>query len=304
MIKRFGLFVLVNIAVMFTLNLLANLVFGVYFKTGLPTGQYQMLMIWCLLWGMGGAFISLLISKRMAIWGMGLRVLDPATFNSDERRLVLTVHRLAQSAGLPKMPDVAIYSSQDVNAFATGPSRSNSLVAVSTGLLSAMNHQEVEGVLAHEVSHIANGDMVTMTLLQGVLNSFVLFFSKILSRIIASNIGRQDDEGKSPSYLLMFVIEMVLQVVFGLLAGLVVSAFSRHREYRADAGGARLAGRTAMIRALQRLKAQSGVYEEAHAGDQFQNLKISGKRSGIMALFASHPPLEDRIRALETAQVL
>lgn len=299
MIKRISLFLLVNLAVMLMLNLVIKIL-GIESYISASGINYQSLMLFCLVWGMGGAFISLLISKRMAIWTMRLRLLDPNSFNHDEQRLVQTVHRLAQSANLSKMPDVAIYDSPEVNAFATGPSKDNSLVAVSTGLLSAMSSQEVEGVLGHEVSHIANGDMVTLTLLQGVLNAFVLFFAKVLAWMAASAMSRNsDDDSSSPSWGLAFVIEMALQIVFGVLASIVVAWFSRYREYRADAGGAMLAGKGAMIRALQRLQSASQIVTNDPRAHELKNFKISGGMSGFLALFASHPPLEDRIRALQ-----
>ena len=301
MIKRLGLFFLINMAVMVTLNLVVWVVMGLYGKTGLPMGSYGSLAVFCLVWGMGGSLISLLISKRMAIWTMGLEVIDPDTMNPEKRRLVQTVHRLAQSAHLPKMPDVAIYESPDVNAFATGPSRSNSLVAVSTGLLHSMSTQEVDGVLGHEVSHIANGDMVTMTLLQGVLNAFVLFFSKILAFAISSALAKgENDRDQSPSRMVTFLVEMVLQVVFGIAAHMILAWFSRYREYRADRGGADLAGKMSMIRALERLKAVTSREPIlAQADDHLQNFKISGSSSGFLALFSTHPPLEERIKALQ-----
>lgn len=298
MLRRIGLFMLVNIAIMVMLNIVINIL-GLNNYITSSGLNYPSLMLFCLFWGMGGAFISLLISKRMAIWTMRLRILDENSYHQEERRLVQTVHRLAQSANLSKMPTVAIYDSPEVNAFATGPSKSNSLVAVSTGLLSSMSSQEVDGVLGHEISHIANGDMVTMTLLQGVLNAFVMFFAKVLAWAVASALNKSSDEDSRPSFFLTFAIEMVLQIVFGIGASLVVAWFSRFREYRADAGGANLAGKAAMIRALQRLQSVSQVEVDDSRSQAMQNFKISGGKSNFLALFATHPPLSDRIRALQ-----
>lgn len=300
MLKRVFLFVLVNLGVMITLNVIINLL-GIgpsFSRAGINYGN---LMMFCLVWGMGGALISLMISKQMAKWTMGLRILDPRSLHMDEQRLVATVHRLSAGAGLTTMPEVAVYDSPEVNAFATGPSRSNSLVAVSTGLLNAMSSQEVDAVLGHEVSHIANGDMVTMTLLQGVLNAFVMFFAKVIAWVVASSM-QKDNEESQPSFLVRFLVEMVLQIVFGLLASMIVAWFSRYREYRADQGGAQLAGRSSMINALMRLNALSSVEVSDPRAAELANFKISSKASGFLALLASHPPLEDRIQRLSQQQ--
>ena len=299
MIKRIGLFLMVNIAVMVMLNVILRVLGLGHYLTA--TGiNYPSLMVFCLVWGMGGAFISLMLSKFLAKRTMGLRILDPESLNSDERRLVGTVHRLAQSAGLEKMPEVGVYSSPEVNAFATGPSRNNSLVAVSTGLLSTMTTQEVDGVLGHEVSHIANGDMVTMTLVQGVMNAFVLFFAKAIAWAAASAMSRGDQDS-GPSWGVAFLIEMVLQVVFGLLAAIVVAWFSRYREFRADAGAAELTGSQSMIRALTRLQQVSGIETSDPRQEALSNFKISGGKSSFLALLSSHPPLDERIAALQRA---
>lgn len=293
MLKRFGLFALVNIAIMVTISFVVSIL-GL--EPHLQGVGYEGLLLWSLLWGMGGAFISLMLSKTLVIRGMGLTVIDPSTTDSFERTLVTTVHHLAKGAHLPAMPTVAVYDSPEVNAFATGPSKSNSLVAVSTGLLRNMNQNEVNAVLAHEVSHIANGDMVTMTLIQGVMNSFVLFFSFIVSKLIAASL-RSDERGSS--YMMEFMIRMALQVVFGLLGSIVVNWFSRHREYRADAGAGSLVGRQDMIAALSRLKQNSRLPQDvSHDEPAYASLKISGK-DAFSALFSTHPSLDDRIRKLK-----
>jgi heat shock protein HtpX len=258
-------------------------------------------MAFCLIWGMGGAFISLLISRLMAKWMMGVQVIDPNTHDPELQWLVQTVHGLSRSAGLPAMPEVGIYDSGDLNAFATGPTKSRSLVAVSTGLLQRMSREEVEGVLGHEVAHIANGDMVTMTLIQGIVNAFVMALARILGFAIAQAIGgRRDEEGRSSgiSTIAYHISVFVLEMVFMILGTLVVAWFSRQREFRADAGGARLAGRDAMIRALQRLQAE---YETLSSEEQpaLATLKISSRGSGIMRFFSTHPQLEERIARLK-----
>jgi heat shock protein HtpX len=215
-----------------------------------------------------------------------------------------TVHDLARTAGLPN-PEVGIYESDEVNAFATGPTKNRALVAVSTGLLRRMNSRQVAGVLAHEVTHIANGDMVTMTLIQGVVNAFVLFLSRVLAFAISQALRSRDDRdgGGWLSYLLV----ILFQIVFSILGSIVVCSFSRWREFRADAGGAHLAGRNSMIdalRGLQRLQNQEALAAGAQQAQAFQSLKISGRPSVFMALFATHPPLEDRIARLEQATAL
>jgi heat shock protein HtpX len=238
---------------------------------------------------MGGAFISLLLSRAIAKMMMGVQLVDGRTGNPELDWLHRTVARLTQQAQLP-MPQVGFYDSAEVNAFATGPSKSRSLVAVSSGLLRSMRQDEIEGVLAHEVAHIKNGDMVTMTLIQGVVNAFVMF----LSRIIASVVRQAADERYA--YLLSMVVTIVLDIVLGILGMIVVAWFSRAREFRADAGGAALAGRGQMIAALRRLQTSKQLVDMSQP--EMATLKISGGR--IMGLFSTHPPLEERIRALES----
>ena len=296
MIRRLGLFFLVNMAIIITISIITSAL-GLNRYVSSQGIDYQMLLGFCLVWGMAGSFISLMLSKQMAKWGMRLQVIGNSSRSQDEAWLYQTVQRLSRGAKLPKMPEVAIYDSPELNAFATGPSKSNSLVAVSTGLLHGMSRDEVEAVLAHEVSHVANGDMVTMTLIQGVINAFVMFFAKIVAWGVANAMRSNDDEG--PSYMLAFVVEMACYVVFGLLGSLVVNWFSRQREFRADAGAAKLSGSSKMINALQRLK--SGLNIEA--GDQpkeMASLKISGGESW-MALLSTHPSLDDRISRLKNA---
>ena len=289
--KRILLFIATNIAIMVMLNIVLA-VLGVA-GYNLPGGgiDYAALMVFCLVWGMGGAIISLLISRFIAKKAMGVQLVDGRTGNADLDWLHRTVARLAQQAQLP-MPEVGFYESPEVNAFATGPSKSRSLVAVSSGLLRGMRQDEVEGVLAHELAHIKNGDMVTMTLLQGIVNAFAMF----LSRIIASIVRNAMDERYA--YIVSMVVTIVLDIVFMIIGAMVVAWFSRAREFRADAGGAALAGRGNMIAALRRLQSTKMLVDNTQP--ELATLKISGGKA--MLLFATHPPLEERIRALETAR--
>lgn len=252
---------------------------------------------------MGGAFISLALSRQMAKWMMGVkvidpRVIDPATRESELQGLVQTVHHLCRAAGLTTMPQVGIYQSPEPNAFATGPTKARSLVAVSTGLLQRMNEKELEGVLGHEISHIANGDMVTMTLLQGVVNAFVMFLARAIAFAIAQAGNRRDDDNRGFSYGSYFLVQFALEIVFMILGSMVVAWFSRYREFRADAGGARLAGRDKMIGALEALQRNLDIIDP-RTKPAFQSLQISSRRGGFLRLFSTHPPLGERIRRLQ-----
>jgi heat shock protein HtpX len=302
MTKRIFLLLLVNLLVMTTITLVLGLLgVGRYF----PEGGLAGLAMFSLVWGFGGAFISLALSRLMAKWMMGVQVIPPNTSDPTLRQLVETVHALARNAGLP-LPEVGIYESAEVNAFATGPSKSRALVAVSTGLLQRMGDREVEGVLGHEVTHIANGDMVTMTLIQGVVNAFVLFLSRVLAFVISQAMRSRDDREGGGGGAIEFLLVIVFQIVFSILGSIVVCWFSRQREYRADAGGARLAGRQNMINALVtlgRLNDPEVAAAEAQRAQAFQSLKISGQRGGFLALLATHPPIEERIARLERGAV-
>ena len=301
MFKRIFLFILTNILVVVTISILLS-IFGVNHyieRSGSRYGlNYQKLLIVCLVWGFVGAFISLLLSKVMAKWTMGLTVIDPRAASGNEAQLVQLVHRLARQSKLPAMPEVAIYESNEINAFATGPTRGSSLVAVSSGLLHSMSWDEVEGVLGHEIAHIANGDMVTMTLLQGVVNAFVMFFSRVLAFAISTAMTRSDDERESsfPTMLNM-ILTIVLDILFTLLGSFIVAAFSRWREFHADAGGANLAGRGKMVAALERLRTTIEAVDNSQA-PAMAAFKISNK-GGFLALFSTHPPLEERIARLK-----
>ncbi len=293
--KRVLLFFATNILVVVTLSIVLRVLgIGNYFTAqGI---DYGALLAFCFVWGMGGAFISLGISRIMAKWMMGVKLIDP-TRPGPHSHLVDTVHRLAQQAKLPAMPEVGVYQSPEINAFATGPTKSRALVAVSSGLLERMSRDEMEGVLAHEVAHIANGDMVTMTLIQGVINAFVMFFARVIAYAVTSNMRAES------RMMVTWMITIALEIGLGVLGYMVIAWFSRHREYRADAGGALYAGKQKMIGALQVLQ---GAYGREHARGEdkpaIASLKISGKQTGFMALMATHPPLTDRIARLRAAQ--
>lgn len=287
--KRIFLFLITNILIVVTISIVLS-VLGVQPWLQANGINYNALIVFCLVWGFGGAFISLLISKMMAKWMMGVKIIDQNVHDPDLQWVRETTLRLAKSAGLPKNPEVGYYDSPEMNAFATGPSKSNSLVAVSTGLLQRMNRKEVEGVLAHEVAHIANGDMVTMTLVQGVVNAFVMF----ISRVIVHTLSQFLDEKQRP--LVQFFGVIFFEIILGILGMMVVAAFSRAREFRADRGGATLGGRENMILALRALQRQTGIPMQE---DSLSAMKISGGKPGWMQFFSTHPPLEARIAALE-----
>ncbi|WPC72202.1 protease HtpX [Vibrio porteresiae] len=283
--KRVLLFLATNLAVVLVLSVVLNIVYAV---TGIRSGSLSGLLVLAAVFGFGGSFISLLMSKRIALMSVGAMVIESPR-NEMEHWLVQTVSRQAKQAGIG-MPTVAIYDAPDMNAFATGAKRNDALVAVSTGLLHGMTRDEAEAVLAHEISHIANGDMVTMTLMQGVVNTFVIFLSRMIANLIAN---RDNEEGEGSNTMAYFAISMVLELVFGFLASFITMWYSRHREFYADAGSAQLVGKQKMIAALERLK-QS---QESHLEGSMMAFGINGKRS-ITELLMSHPPLDKRIDAL------
>ncbi len=290
--KRVFLLIVTNFAILAVLSVTMQLL-GIDSALTNETGlNLQGLLVFAAMFGFGGAFISLFISKWMAKRSTGAHVIEvPA--NTTERWLVDTVRRQAERAGIG-MPEVAIYDAPDVNAFATGWNRNNALVAVSTGLLNNMSQDEAEAVLGHEISHVANGDMVTLTLIQGVLNTFVIFISRVIGYIV-DRVLLKNEKGEGMGF---FIATMAAEVVLGVLASMVVAWFSRHREFRADAGGASLAGREKMIAALERLK---GNHEQSALPTQMSALGISGG-GAMMKLFMSHPPLDERIAALRAAR--
>jgi heat shock protein HtpX len=288
--KRIVLFIATNLAVVFVLSIILKL-FGLDRTLSESGIQYGSLIVFSLVLGFGGAIISLLISKRMAKWTTGARVIEQPQSEA-EAWLVETVRKLATGAGVG-MPEVAIYDGAP-NAFATGAFKNSSLVAVSTGLLQSMNKEEVEAVLGHEISHVANGDMVTLTLIQGVVNTFVIFASRVVGSIVDKTVFRTE-RGTGPGY---FITVLVCQFVFGILASLIVAWFSRQREFRADAGSAKLLGTPRpMVNALARL----GGLEPGQLPQSLAAAGITGG-GGLQALFASHPPIEVRIAALQSGR--
>ncbi|MBX3636376.1 MAG: protease HtpX [Rubrivivax sp.] len=289
--KRIALFLVTNLAVIVVLGIVASLLGVNRFLTaeGLNLG---MLLGFAAVIGFGGAFISLLISKPMAKWSTKAQVINQST-DPTHRWIVGAVERFAQKAGI-KMPEVAIYDGEP-NAFATGAFKNSALVAVSTGLLHSMSRDEVEAVIGHEVAHVANGDMVTMTLIQGVMNTFVVFISRVIGYFV-DRVILKNDRGVGIGY---YVTTIVMDIVLGVLAAIVVAWFSRQREYRADAGAAQLLGRKQpMINALARL----GGMDPGQLPKTVANMGISSRPGGMMALLSSHPPIEDRIRALQEAK--
>lgn len=289
--KRLFLLIATNILVMVTIGIILSVLPIGSYVTASGSLDLVTLLIFSAVIGFSGAFISLLMSRWMAKMMMGVRVLKESdTLTPMERELVERVHKLSRAAGITKMPEVGIYNSPEVNAFATGPSKNKSLVAVSTGLLQEMDYDAVEGVLAHEVAHIANGDMVTMTLLQGVVNTFVVFFA----RIVAWGVSRFVREDIAP--IVHFIAIIVFQILFSILGSIVVLAYSRYREFHADNGGADLAGKDKMVHALRSLQQYTNRVNTEQSS--IATLKINNKKGSTM-LFSSHPDLNERIRRLE-----
>ncbi len=292
--KRIFLFLATNILVMMTIGFILQIL-EVYF--GIKLAGNKSLLLMCAVFGMAGSIISLMMSKYSVKKAMGVQIIEGPTTNEELKWLKETVHNYSRKAKLPKMPEVGIYDRPELNAFATGPSKSNSLVAVSTGLMQKMDRNAIEGVLAHEVAHIANGDMVTMTLIQGIVNTFVMFFAYIVSGILASRVS----ENGRGSRMMEFMVRQALFMVFGIAGSIVTSAFSRHREFRADNGGAKYAGKEKMIAALKALQNNySPKGQTRKNAAAFSSLQISGKSgSFIKKLFCTHPPLEQRILTLQ-----
>lgn len=302
-LKRFAYFIMTGILVALTVSFVVSFL-SAFFGVNLQAGGYAGLFILCLIYGLIGSFISLQLSRWMAKKFHGVQIIDPNTTNMTERKIVDMVYKVARNAGMQTMPEVGYYQSADVNAFATGPSKSRSLVAVSSGLVNTMTESEMEGVLAHEVAHIVNGDMVTLTLIQGVVNAFAMFVSSIITTIIMNAIRKNDDEQRGfGDFMLRQMIYSMVSIIFTLLGSIVVNYFSRQREFRADAGGARYSSPEKMTSALIRLQQ---VYQLPHnrrddneeGADKLATMKISGKSKGVSSLFMTHPPLEERIEAL------
>lgn len=294
--KRIFLFLLVNFLVFTTISIVLS-IFNVRPYISQHGINYFDLLIFCFIWGTGGAFISLALSRVMAKWMMGVKIIDPKTKDSHLRTLLDVVYRLSQKAHLSKMPQVGIYHSAEVNAFATGPTKKRSLVAVSSALLEKMDADQLEGILAHEITHITNGDMVTMTLLQGIVNAFVMFLSRLLAFIL-SGVGQGNRKG---SWGAFYLFTILFEILFMFLGALVVFWYSRKREFGADAGGAHLAGKEKMVSALEGLKAFVKQRVPSAKKPALQTFKIStAPKSGLAYLFSSHPPLEERIARLRT----
>ena len=290
--KRIFLFLLTNLAVIVVASLVMNILsayFGVNYLDAL--GGYGPLAIMCLVWGMAGSFISLAMSRWMAKKAMGVQVINPQA-GGEYGWLVQSIHKMAKEVGITTMPEVGVFDSPEMNAFATGATKNSALVAVSTGLLQKMKREEIEGVLGHEVAHIANGDMVTMTLLQGIMNAFVMF----AARVIAGIVTRSDDN-RNGGGMVYFLVVIALDILLGMLAMIVVAWFSRHREFRADLGGAKLQSKQKMISALKALKNNVGVKKAEPAAAQMNAFMISG--NALKALWSTHPALDDRIKALQ-----
>ncbi len=293
MFKRIFLFMLTNVLVMVSVSLVIGFL-GIGNYLTAQGIDYSALMAFCLVWGFVGSGISLLLSKFMAKTMMGVKIVDDRGQYGD---LVRKVHVLAKQAGINKMPEVGVYDAQEVNAFATGPSKNNALVAVSTGLLQQMNADEVEGVLAHEIAHVANGDMVTMALVQGVVNAFVMFFARIAAFALQNAMsGDRDDDRPVNSGWAYHLTVMLFEMVFSFLGMFVVAYVSRLREFRADKGGAQYAGKYKMIAALKRLQQKYEMVDDSQSA--MSTMKISSKK-GMMNFLSTHPRLEDRIAALE-----
>jgi heat shock protein HtpX len=289
--KRILLFLGTNLAIIVVLGITLRLlgVERILDEQGVGL-DYTSLLIFAAVFGMGGSFISLALSKWMAKKAMRVRVIEQPR-NASESWLVETVRRQAREAGIG-MPEVGIFDSPQANAFATGMSRNNALVAVSSGLLQQMTREEAEAVMAHEVTHVANGDMVTLALIQGVVNTFVIFFARVIGHLV-DRVVFKTERGHGPAF---WIVTIVAEILLAVLASIIVMWFSRRREFRADAGGARLAGRENMIAALQRLRAG---HRQQDLPDQFEAFGIAGRVGvGLKRLFMSHPPLEERIRAL------
>ena len=294
--QRVLLFLVTNFAILIVLSI-AMQVLGIDDMLAASNAGFNTegILAFSALFGFGGAFLSLAISKFMAKRAMGVRIIEQPS-NDTERWIKSTVERFANQSNIG-MPEVGIFDQPQPNAFATGMSRNNALVAVSTGLLHHMDRDEVEAVIGHEIAHVANGDMITMGLLQGVLNTFVIFLSR-LGGFIVDRVILKNQRGHGIGY---FVTTIVFQILLSILASIITMWFSRRREFRADEGGAQLAGKSKMIRALKRL---SQVSEPLDLEGEFAAFGISGRRTGLSALFLSHPPLEQRIRHLESQQIL
>jgi heat shock protein HtpX len=297
--KRVFLYLITNILVVATVSLIIN-VLGLHSYLTHHGIDYQALAAICLIWGMGSSMIALLISRWMAKVAMSVQLVDASTSVPQERQLIQKVYHLARRVGLHTMPQVGIYKANELNAFATGPSKNRALVAVSSGLLNTMSADELEGVLAHEISHVANGDMVTMTLVQGVVNAFSLFLSRIMAYALRVLWSRSDDRNRYSGSAMLYMLSFIFDILLTLFGSLVVAAFSRYREYRADKGGARLVGRQNMIAALECLRTVTMPAQQEEGIGVIAPLQINRRyrKNGFFSLLASHPDIDLRIAAL------
>lgn len=294
--KRVFLFLVVNFLVFLTISFLLR-IFNIQPYLTHYGIDFTSLAIFCLIWGFAGSMISLFLSKSLAKRTPGMQIINPNTSDPQQKQVLDMVYKLSKKASLPSLPEVGIYRSPEPNAFATGATKNSSFVAVSTGLLQRMNEQEVEGVVGHEITHVANGDMVTMTLLQGIVNAFVMFFARAVAFVLARG---DDQENNSFSGGMYYLTSSILEVVLMFLGSIVIAFFSRSREFRADRGGALLSGKENMINALRALKRSYNIRDPRTEDSTIQALKISGPGDTfLMKLFASHPPLDERIARLQ-----
>jgi heat shock protein HtpX len=301
MIKRVFLFLLVNLLIILTISVVMNVLNIQPFlnKYGI---DYRSLILFCLAWGMGGSLISLMLSKITAKWIMGVTIIDPMTHDPALHKIYKMVERLSQSANLPCTPEVGIFNSDAPNAFATGPTKKRSLVALSTGLIHKMQPGELEAIIGHEIAHIANGDMVTMTLLQGIINAFVMFLARILAFAIARG-SKNDKESSSFSHGSYYLFVYLFEIVFMILGSIVICFYSRKREYRADLGGAKLSSFSNMISALNSLEKKSEVFHKVEEKPALQAFMIYSKKTSIFSkLFSTHPPIAERVKHLQEKQ--
>lgn len=294
--KRIALFLLLNFCIVITLSIIIELLgLNIYLHRG--GIDFSHLALFCMIWGLGSAFISLALSRAMARWFMGVQIIDPARASGEEKRLLDHVHALARKAGMRYMPQVGVFSSKSPNAFATGPSAKRSLVALSDSLINDLSEDELGAVIGHEITHITSGDMITMTLIQGVINGFVMFLARACAFIAAQALsGRSRNSRSNASPMVYYLFVVLFEVCFMTLGMLLVAAYSRWREFRADTGGAQLTSRPAMAHALQAINKQSKPIKQQGA---FDALQIHTTRSRLLRLLSTHPPIEERIARLQ-----
>ncbi len=290
-VRRIFLFTLVNVFVAATISIITS-IFAALFSFDLS--RYSGILLFFLFFGMGCAFVSLALSKILSKWMFGVKIIDPKTTDPVGKQLIEMVLEMSNKMGLSKMPEVGVYESEEVNSFSTGPSKDNSLVALSTGLVRRMSKEQVEGVLAHEITHVANGDMVSLTLIQGVVNILVIIPSKSIAKAFSSPIKKD-----STRNIINYSLFMTLQIVLGLLGILIVNHYSRVREFHADAGGAKLVGREKMLSALVALSKSRELIDPNHTS--LASLKISSETKKYLKLLSTHPPMDERLLKLETA---